>query len=390
MEISSSLADRLRRAVNRQRLVDTAVQLVSVPSPTGEAGAVCDRLRQVLVDDGFAVERPEGGHPKAPAVVVRFDSKRPGRTLQFNGHLDTVHLPFVPPQVDGDQLTGSGACDMKGGLAAAIEAVRILRDTDVLPGGQVLLTAHDLHEAPWGLGQQLDRLIQEGYVGNAVLLPEPLWDRIPAVGRGGATWKVRIHRPGPPIHEVMRPNEPSVIAAGAELVAQLGRLNSYLAAKSDSQAGSESMFIGQIHSGEIYNQYPQECWLEGTRRWLPGTSRREVEREFRQLLAELERQSGTSIAADFVFIRDEFFLDQNDPLVSAFQHAYRAITGTILPTGCKPFMDDGNSFWGLRRIPAITHGPKSGGQHTVNEWVSIEDLMRVAQLYALTAVAYCG
>jgi acetylornithine deacetylase/succinyl-diaminopimelate desuccinylase-like protein len=391
MEFSPSLVDRLRRAVNRRRLVDTAVQLVSVPSPTGEAGAVCDRLARILADDGFKVERPDAGHPKAPAVVARLEAGRPGRTLQFNGHLDTVHLPFVPPEVNGDQVTGSGACDMKGGLAAAAEALRILGDTEALTAGSVLLTAHDLHEAPWGLGQQLNRLIQDGYVGDAVLLPEPLCDRLPVVGRGGATWKVTIRRPGPPIHEVMRPlNEPSVIAAGAELVSRLGRLNDRLAGKSDPQAGSESLFIGQIHSGEIFNQYPQECLLEGTRRWLPGTSRQEVEREFRQLLAELERETGTSIATDFIFIRDGFFLDQNDSLVPAFQQAYQATTGTTLRIGPKPFMDDGNSFWGLGRKPAITHGPKSGGQHTVNEWVSIEDLMRVALLYALTAIAYCG
>jgi acetylornithine deacetylase/succinyl-diaminopimelate desuccinylase-like protein len=391
MEISSSLVDPLRRAVSRRRLVDTVVQLVAVPSPTGEAGGACDCLARILAEEGFAVQRPEGDHPKAPAVAVRLETKRPGRTLQFNGHLDTVHLPFVPPEVSEDQITGSGSCDMKGGMAAAVEAVRILRDTEALPAGNVLLTAHDLHEAPWGLGQQLNRLIQEGYVGDAVLLPEPLCDRLPVVGRGGATWKVTIRRSGPPIHEVMRPpNEPSVIATGAELVARLNRLNDRLATKSDPQAGSESVFIGQIHSGEIFNQYPQECLLEGTRRWLPGTSRREVESEFRQLLAGLERDSSTSIGADFIFIRDEFFLDQKDSLVAAFQQAYQATAGTILPIGPKPFMDDGNSFWGLRRIPAITHGPKAGGQHTVNEWVSIDALMRVALLYALTAIAYCG
>ena len=52
-------------------------------------------------------------------------------------------------------------------------------------------------------------------------------------------------------------------------------------------------------------------------------------------------------------------------------------------------MDDGNSFYGLRRLPAITHGPRAGGQHTVHEWVEIDDLVRVAHLYALTAAAYC-
>ena len=91
--------------------MNTAVQLVAVPSRTGEAGAVSDCLARILSADGFHVERPTGGHAPAPAVAVRFTSGRPGRTLQFNGHLDTVHLPFVPPTVEGDRLTGSGSSD---------------------------------------------------------------------------------------------------------------------------------------------------------------------------------------------------------------------------------------------------------------------------------------
>ena len=380
--------ERLKRAVNRKRLVDTAVKLIAVPSPTGEAGAAADCLAQLVASDGFTVERPEGGHPAAPAVAVRFDSKRPGRTLQFNGHLDTVHLPFVPPRIEGDQLTGSGAADMKSGVAAAVEALRVLRETDALLGGCILLTAHDLHEAPWGLGEQLDDLIAAGYVGDAVLLPEPLSDRLPVIGRGAATWKVTIRRAGPPVHEVMRAaDEPSVIAAGGELISRLGQLNDRLASKRHVLAGRESVFIGQIHAGEIYNQDPQECWLEGTRRWLPDTRRQEVESDFRKLLAEVEKQTGTTISADFRFIRDAFQLEPN-PLTTAFQDAHRALTGDILPLGAKPFVDDGNCFWARAHVPAITHGPRAGGQHTVNEWVSIDDLARVAVLYALTAVAY--
>ena len=61
-----------------------------------------------------------------------------------------------------------------------------------------------------------------------------------------------------------------------------------------------------------------------------------------------------------------------------------------LPLGAKPFADDGNSFFGLGPIPAITHGPRAGGAHTLEEWVSIDDLVRVALEYALTAVRYCA
>ncbi len=391
MNVTPALSDRLRKAVRRQRLVDTAVKLIEVPSPTGSAGAVSDRLAGLLREDGFTVERREAGHSTAPAVIVRLDSGRPGRTLQFNGHLDTVHLPFVAPALDGGNLTGSGASDMKGGVAAAIEALRVLRDTGALEAGSVLLIAHDLHEAPWGFGQQLDRLIQDGCVGDGVLLPEPLCDRLPVAGRGAATWHVTIRRSGPPVHEVMRPlDEPNVIAAGAELVARLGKLGERLALKEHPLAGRETVFIGQIHSGEIFNQYPQECWIEGTRRWLAGTSRQEVESEFRGLLAELADETRTTIEAKFQFIRDAFLLEVGDPLCGVFQKAYQTISGRPLATGPKPFADDGNSFWGLKRVPAITHGPRAGGQHTVNEWVSIDDLERVAHLYALTAVLYCA
>jgi acetylornithine deacetylase/succinyl-diaminopimelate desuccinylase-like protein len=385
----TALVETLCQAVQPERLLDTAQRLLAVPSPTGEGGAVADCLGEILAEDGFKVERPPAEHAAAPAVVVRFDTGRPGKTLQFNGHLDTVHLPFVPPGIHGNLLTGSGASDMKSGIAAAVEALRILRETQAMERGGILFTAHDLHEAPWGLGQQLDRMIKDGIFGDAVLLPEPLSDRLPVAGRGAATWKVTIRREGPPVHEVMRPaEEPSVIAAGAELVAQLAKLNSRLAQSIHPVAGSASVFIGQIHSGEIYNQYPQECWLEGTRRWLPRTKREVVESEFRELMVELEWTTNTSIILDYRFIRDAFALDSEDPFVEVFQQAYTATTGRSLPLGPKPFVDDGNSFYALAGIPAITHGPRAGGQHTVNEWVDIDDLVRVAKVYALTASAF--
>jgi acetylornithine deacetylase/succinyl-diaminopimelate desuccinylase-like protein len=386
-----SQIERVRQAVNRRRLIDTAVQLVAVPSRTGEAGAAADRLADILRGDGFPVERPVAGHPAAPAVVVRLQTDKPGPTLQFDGHLDTVHLPFVPPQLEGDRLTGSGSCDMKAGVAAAVEALRVLQESGELRRGSVLFTAHDLHEAPWGFGEQLDALIADGYVGDSVLIPEPLRNRLPVVGRGAATWKVSIRRTGAPVHEVMRPaEEPSVIAAGAELVARLNALEREISHRFDPVAGSESVFVGQMHSGEIYNQYPQECWLEGTRRWLPDNDRASVERKFRAVLDGLRDQTGTDVRCDFRFIRDAFFLDEKSPLVTAFQRAHRAISGQPLEMGPKPFVDDGNCFWGRARIPAITHGPTAGGQHTLHEWVSLDDLERVAAVYTLVALDYCS
>ena len=383
------MLEKVRRCVDRGRLLRNATRLVAVPSRTGEAGAALDALAAILRSEGFHVQREAGGHPAAPAVLVRLESGKPGRCLQFNGHLDVVHLPFVPPSVDGELLKGSGACDMKGGTAAAVEALLALRDGGFLKNGSVLLCAHDLHEAPWGLGEQLDQLIRKGLHGDAVLLPEPLTDHLPIAGRGAATWKVVIRRKGEPIHEVMRPlNEPSVIAAGADLVGRIGKLAEWLSLQTDPVAGSASVFVGQMHSGEIYNQHPQECMLEGTRRWLPGGDRAEVQASFRKMLAELVRDDGVSVHCDWRHIRDAFRLDVAQPIVAAFQTGYETMQGKPLPTGPKAFVDDGNSFSGIAGLPAITHGPRAGGQHTVHEWIDIDDMVRVANLYALTAMLY--
>ena len=222
-----------------------------------------------------------------------------------------------------------------------------------------------------------------------MLIPEALNQHLPIIGRGSATWKVVLSRSGPPVHEVMRPaDEPSVIAAGASLAQRIADLGAQISSGVDSLAGKPSAFIGQIHAGEIYNQYPQECMLEGTRRWLPGTDPAIVEREFRALVAEVGRDHDVAVALDWRFIRGAFSIDANDPFVTAFQQSHAAVSGSPLPTGPKLFVDDGNSFSSLAGIPAITHGPRGGGQHTVEEWVDIDDLVRVAVVYALTAVNY--
>jgi acetylornithine deacetylase/succinyl-diaminopimelate desuccinylase-like protein len=395
MSVQDTL-ERLKSLVNRARLVETAVRLIEVPSRTGEAGAVSDRLAAILTAEGFPVERPDGGYPEAPAVAARLDTGRPGRTLQFDGHLDTVHLPFVAPGVADGRITGSGSADMKGGIAAAVEALRILREAGTLTAGSVLLTAHDLHESPWGDGRQLDAMVRAGYVGDAVLLPEYLNDVLPVAGRGLAIWAVDLSREAPAVHEVMRPTGlPSVLEAGASLVRELFRMNGRLAeasegrARGDADPGPESVFVGQFHCGEIYNQDAQTARLEGTRRWLPGTDRQAVEREFREFLERSLRGLGVKADCRWSFTRDAFALDRDHPFVGIFRAAYEAASGRPLLFGPKPFVDDGNTFWSLAGVPAITHGPSAGGPHTLNEWVSIDDLERVALLYAATAASFC-
>jgi acetylornithine deacetylase/succinyl-diaminopimelate desuccinylase-like protein len=413
--------DAVKAAIQPERLLDTAVKLIGVPSPTRSGAAVADRLHEILESDGFPVERPACGWPDAPAVVARFDSGRRGKTLQFNGHLDTVHLPFVPPRVQDGILYGSGAIDMKGGVAAMVEALRAVRDSGLLAGGGILLTAHDLHEAPWGDGSQVDRLIEAGYAGDGALIPEYTAEILPVVGRGLAVLEVTVTRDGEPVHEVLGGIEqPSVIAVGADLVRRLTDLHRQLGERGVAGAGvgcpefnfptadshaqndvygklnsghptptlKETVFIGQVHAGEIYNQSPTQFRLSGTRRWTRDSNPDDVRREFFDLLSAAEEGTGTHVEGEFHFVRNAFELDERDWLVESFQEVCRAVRGEPLPTGVKPFVDDGNTFC-AHGIPCVTHGPRGSGAHTLHEQVSVAELERVAQYYALCALRFC-
>ena len=389
--MNNTLLDRVVQTIDRRRLIDTAVALIEVPSPTRNAGAVADRLAGILADDGFPVQRHDADWPQAPVVIAALESGRPGPTLQFDGHLDTVHLPYVPPRLEDDTLYGSSSADMKGGIAAALEAMRVLRTLDALPAGKVLLTAHDHHEGPWGDGRQVRAMIREGLIGDAVLLPEYLADPLPVAGRGVAIFQATIRREGAPVHEVLRPpGTPDVVAAGAQLVTRLHAWNEQLKQNSHPLAGHDSTFVGSIQAGEIYNQSPTECLVQGTRRWIPPGSGAAVRDEFSQFLAEVAAATGTQIEVEYTEQGGAYQVDADSRLVQAFQQAHTAVAGSPLPLGAKPFVDDGNIYAAMAGIPALTHGPAATGAHTLNEAVPVEELVRVAKVYALTAIAFCG
>lgn len=81
-------------------------------------------------------------------LIASIESKNPGRSLQFNGHLDTVAynpknwnketLPLGGVVKDG-RLYGRGAADMKSGIASQIIAMRILKESNLEFKGRLQL-----------------------------------------------------------------------------------------------------------------------------------------------------------------------------------------------------------------------------------------------------------
>jgi succinyl-diaminopimelate desuccinylase len=112
-----------------------------------------DWLVEYFESIGVAHERIEVA-PGRANILARYDSPGAQRTLLLDAHQDTVPVdgmtipPFEPRIADG-RITGRGASDVKGGMAAMLHAfTRLVKEK---PGGaaNVVLSCELLGTRQW-------------------------------------------------------------------------------------------------------------------------------------------------------------------------------------------------------------------------------------------------
>jgi glutamate carboxypeptidase len=106
--------------------------LVAISSPSGDGEGAEGALGLCIerLPAAAAVERVPCSSPgHVPDLLARVPGTGTGRVLLL-GHVDTVvaHAEHLPLHRDGDRWTGSGAVDMKGGVALALGLARWLAE----------------------------------------------------------------------------------------------------------------------------------------------------------------------------------------------------------------------------------------------------------------------
>ena len=195
------LAARALDAVDVERLVSTARELIDTPSPTGGELACAELLGRRLRALGVAAEVDAFGEGRAN--IVGTIGTGTGPYLLLSGHLDTTGYgderdwPWLDEHGPGDRpvshladgiVSGLGAYNMKGGLAAAVEALAALRSVAAdLPGrvGFAAVAGESekapvrglarIHDGPdvegGGIGTR--HLLERGERPDAVVICEP-------------------------------------------------------------------------------------------------------------------------------------------------------------------------------------------------------------------------
>ncbi|MEF3303566.1 M20 family metallopeptidase [Paenibacillus sp. GYB003] len=372
----------LHRSVKADRIVQDTLELVRIPSVTGDARNVADRYEQMLRDVGCSVERYEF-YPNNPTLVATYGGENEGKTILFNGHMDVIPLEHAEAEVRDGRVYGRGTNDMKGSLACIVEVLRVLGERNVRLPGKLLVVASSLHESPGGRGEDLIALTERVPLqADAVVVMEGATTECTVAQLGSATFEITIERDGEPSHQLHTPpGTPHPITVAAEAVELLERWNKDLETDFIEDIGYASYFVGSIHSGQFYNQMPNKAVLVGVRRYNPLEKYDKVESVFRNGLAELAARRGVRIELDLKKVRDGYRIDKNSEAVAALRRAVTSVRGGEFPSVGKKLVTDAGILANALGVPALCHGPDQLTAHGDVEYVEIRELELAAQAY---------
>lgn len=328
--------------------------------------------------------------PGRPSVVgvVRGSGGGGGKSLMFNGHVDTVTLAgYEGDSLSGDvvdgKLYGRGAADMKGGLAAAMVALVRCKDAG-LRGDVVLAAVADEEDLSIGTEQ----VLRAGWTADAAIVGEPSNLDI-VIAHKGFVW-LEVDVLGVASHGSRPDLGVDAISKAGYFLVELDRYAKRLEQGPRHPAlGPGSVHASIIKGGEEASSYPAKCTITLERRTVPGETAETVREEVDAILKRLEDEiPGFQYELRVTFKRSTFDIDQAHPFVSLVSQKVEETTGAKPNFLAEPFWTD-CALLSDAGIPVVIYGPKGEGLHAKTEWVDLKSVKTVAETLTALALDFC-
>ena len=398
--------------INPDRARRDLEHLISVPSITGDEEEIQNVLAEMLAADGFDVERFSGDletleadprfpgmevdHPMLPVVVGRLDTGRPGPTILLDAHVDVVppgepetwDSPAFEASFRDGTVYGRGACDMKGGLVSALEAIRLLKSQSDTLVGQVLLALVPGEEDG---GSGTFALIRAGYTADVCVIPEPTSLDIVVAHGGAITFTLDV--PGKAAHASSRLEGVSALANLTYLVEALEaderRRNE---AETDPRMTAIGLpyptIIGQVEGGNWASTVMDRVVAKGRYGVTVDQNAGEAADDLRKAVAEAcaAHPFLSSHPVDVTVWGGRFDsarVSSEHELPRGIAAAHQAVTGRTPACVGAPYGADMRLLLQEAGIPTVMYGPGSVRvAHAANEHVSLDEVVVCAEVLA--------
>ncbi len=413
---------RAAPAVDRERLVEDLRALIRIPSVTGSEEPVAVWAADALAKLGMSVEvvRPDpaeiSGDPawpgeemprsSLPVVIGRSGARGDGPRVILSGHLDVVPPgdpatwtadPWAAEIRDG-RLYGRGACDMKGGVASILGAVRALRwsgDLDRLHGELMVVLVPSEEDG----GQGTLAAIRAGAIGDLAIITEPSNLDVVVAHAGAITFRLTV--PGRAAHASQR-------REGISALDNLFVLTRALEVDETRRNGSETdplmtalglpypTIVGIVHGGEWASTVLDRVTADGRYGVRLGQSAAEAEADLRAAIAD------ACAANDFlrdhpatVEITGGRFgsarVPSDHPLPTGLADVAEAVMGRRPALLGEPYGADMQMFVNVGETPCVIFGPGDVRvAHSADEFVPLDEVETCARVLAAWVIRELG
>jgi acetylornithine deacetylase len=394
--------------IDRDRLVELAIRLVSIPSFTGSEQACAEYVRGVLEEIGLHVQWQQVEDGRAN-VLGTWAGTGDGPSLMFNGHLDTSYSGrepwlqgirgFQPEGFEQDgRIYGLGISNMKGAVAAYVEAVRALQDQGIRLKGDVLIAAvaGEIEKTQQGDAQGAEYrgyaagsryLVTHGGVADMCILGEPTENKL-VLAHFGSLW-LRLSTHGPFIHTAFsegRREENSILRMRRVLDAVLEWLPAWEEEMSyDGVRGVAN--VGSIEGGFGWraSRTPHQTDLYLDLRVPPNVSMQHARRKALDFARSLD-----GVDAEVYVTAPGAEVGAEHELVAAVADAHAEVFGAPAENDVTRWFSDA-SVLTRYGIATLNYGTSSGlPSAELGENLDIDGLVKTAEVYARAAMRICG
>jgi acetylornithine deacetylase/succinyl-diaminopimelate desuccinylase-like protein len=414
--------DDVVKRIDAQEVVDLALALGNVDSPTGAEGPAGQYVYDWLSKNGFTPRRYALTEDRFN-VAAWIDGSGGGYSLIFNSHLDTTLRPdavwsardandplYHSAWVEGDEIFGDGVVNDKGPMAAFLVAAKAIREAGYPLKGDLVVSAVageisrepiEEWQGPGYLSKDLGArfMATHGVVADFALVAEGTGFGIVGIEPGKAHFKVTVFTDGPRYYTPYLPrptglaDAPNAIVRTAAVIQAFEqwaydyqRRNTY-----EGPAGTiePKASINAIRSGYPFNltSAPQLCSFYVDTRILPAANPMDLRDELRDVL----RQVGVEGTVELFLYRPGFEATGAERLIDTIRRCHDQVFDqppAIVGSPVTSMWRDTNAFNELG-IPAISYAPRSTS-HAAKKSFRVKDLTDAALVYARIAMDLCN
>lgn len=345
-----------------------------------------------------------------------------GRSLIFNGHIDTVP-PGDPAtwrwgdpwsgKIDDGKLYGLGSTDMKAGLVAQGKAAEALRRSGVRLKGDLILESV-VGEETMDHERGVSATVRRGYLADAAIVTEPTGLPSPstlAPCSVGTYW-LRVTVPGKATHVLVRGSliwpggegerfGVNAIDKGFYVYQAMSKLESTWGFTKTHPLYNPGHFnlgvnlmVGRPPGPAVPFIVPHECVLDYIVIYPPTDEPEAVKQEIITYLDhvfDMDPWLATNRPTlEWMHHWPPYDTPVDHPICQTFAQAHLDVLGEPVVYQGFPAVDDA-TYLQHGGIPSISFGPGNVLKaHSVDEYVECDDVIEACKIYAATAIDWCG